>query len=147
MSSQSQSSNLTYVLALNGGRPSGWQTSWIEIVTKFRRYFHPVGRNGWPRDPPNYVAFRYGGQLRSIHHVDSYEVIENLQRACPGIPDKPIPPHFLYWLGKPIVPAKPVKNGRIWPNGRYWCALDALLTCRTISQARDITKKRLKSTT
>ena len=26
---------------------------------------------------------------------------------------------------------------RSWPNARLWCALDLLLTCETISEARD----------
>ena len=32
--------------------------------------------------------------------------------------------------------------GKIYPNGRVWCMLDTLFTSKTISQARDISKKR-----
>lgn len=144
MTSQAQDSNLTYVLALNSSTPKRWTTSWKDIVNKYGRYFHPVGGNGWPREPPNYLAFRYSGRLQSIHHVEAYEVIEDLRKACPGIPRTPCEPHFLYRLGRAIVPSTPVKNGAIWPNGRYWCALDTLLTCETIKAARDVTQERLK---
>jgi len=144
VTSQSQDSNLVYVLALNAGTPDGWQTSWKDIVNRYSRYFHPVG-NGWPREPPNYLAFRYDGRLQSIHHVEAYEVIEDLQKACPGIPHVRRPPHFLYHLGAPFAPPQAIKNGKIWPNGRYWCALDTLFTCGTVSEARDVTRRRRQS--
>jgi hypothetical protein len=47
--------------------------TWIDVVEKDGSYFHPVG-NGWPVQPPNYIAFRYHGKLQSVHHVDSFEV-------------------------------------------------------------------------
>jgi len=72
-------------------------------------------------------------------------VIENLKDACPGIPDTSTEPHFLYTLGDPIMPANPVLTGNIYPSGRVWAALDTLLTSKTISEARDITKKRMNA--
>jgi len=93
MTKQRKDSNLVYVVSLAGHTEAGWTTSWIEIVTKHSRYFHPVGGK-WPKDPPNYMGFRYGGRLQSIHHVDEYEVIENLSSACPGIPHLPVDPHL-----------------------------------------------------
>jgi hypothetical protein len=41
------------------------------------------------------------------------------------------------------VPNQPVTNGKIWPNARLWCALDLLLSCETIGEARDKTQERL----
>lgn len=42
-------------------------------------------------------------------------------------------------------PSKEIKKtGNIYPNGRVWCHLDALLTFDTISDARDLTKKRME---
>jgi hypothetical protein len=142
MTSQPVASNLTYVLALRSGTETGWQTGWIDIVRRYRRYFHPLGVRGWPKTPPNYLAFRYYGHLQSIHHVESYSVITNLARACPGIPSAKREPHFLYELGPSIIPPHPVPNGKIWPNGRYWCAIDTLLTAKTVSQAVARTKRR-----
>jgi hypothetical protein len=89
------------------------------------------------------MGFRYGGQLRSIHYVEDYEVIEDLGKACKGIPSTPVAPHFLYRLGPAIRPPKPVKNGKIYPSGRVWCALDTLLTSSTVSEARDATDARM----
>jgi hypothetical protein len=141
MSAQSHDSNLVYVVSLGSGTPEGWQTSWIDVIAKYKRYFHPLSGK-WPKSPPNYMGFRYGGILQSIHHVEKYEVVNSLHGACPGIPKESCEPHFLYHLGEPIRPANTVKNGTVWPSGRYWCALDTLLTCKTVSQARDLTDKR-----
>lgn len=141
MTTQQKNSNLVFVVSLAGHTEEGWTTSWIDIVKKYARYFHPVG-NRWPKDPPNYIAFRYGGHLQSIHHIDEYEVIDNLRKACRGIPDTPVDPHYLYKLGSAIIPSQEVKNGAVYPSGRIWCAIDTLLTSRTVSDARDQTQAR-----
>jgi hypothetical protein len=141
MTKQQKDSNLVFVVSLAGHTEQGWTTSWIEIVTKYSRYFHPVG-NRWPKDPPNYIAFRYRGRLQSIHHIDEYEVIENLKNACRGIADSPVDPHYLYKLGPAIIPSREVKNGAVYPSGRLWCAIDTLLTSTTVSEARDRTRDR-----
>ena len=141
MSLQNKDSNLVFVVSLASHTETKWTTSWIDIVKKYSRYFHPVG-GGWPKDPPNYMGFRYAGRLQSIHHVDKYVVIDNLKNACPGIPDSPVGAHYLYELGPAIVPSREVKNGKVYPNGRVWCAIDTLLTSGTVSEARDRTKAR-----
>jgi hypothetical protein len=53
-------------------------------------------------------------------------------------------PYFVYSLGPAIIPSKEIKTGNIYPSGRVKCHLDALLTCDTISEARDLTKKRME---
>jgi hypothetical protein len=141
MSTQNKSSNLVFVVSLASRTEEGWTTSWLEIVTKYSRYFHPVG-DGWPKDPPNYVGFRYAGRLQSIHHVEEYEVIDNLKNVCPGIPDIPVAPHYLYKLGPAMIPPHEVRNGNIYPSGRVWCAIDTLLTSSTVSGARGQTQAR-----
>lgn len=134
-------SNLVYVLALAKGTERGWKISWIDIVRRRRRYFHPLDRY-WPPDPPNYIAFRYGGRLQSIHHIDSYKVVTRLHQDIPEIPNDEYNPMYLYSLGPPFGPAKVVRNGNIYPSGHVWCMLDTLFTCNTISDARDLSKKR-----
>ncbi len=141
-SMQNQTSNLVYVVSVAGGTPEWSSISWIDIVEKKGLYFHPVGTNGWPKEPPNYIAFRYGGQLQSIHHIEDYEIVENMHEKIPEISATNWPPHFLYKLGPAIRPSKVVKTGNIYPNGRLWCMLDTLLTCDTISEARDLSKRR-----
>ena len=50
MTSQRKDSNWVYVVSLGSGTPDGWKTSWIDIVKKYSRYFHPVGQK-WPKEP------------------------------------------------------------------------------------------------
>lgn len=140
---QSIDSNWVYVVSLGSGTPRGWRISWIDIVNNKRRYFHPVGINRWPKVPPNYIAFRYGGKLQSIHHIEGYEVVSDLHEAISEIPAGQTDiPHFVYTLGTGFAPAHNVPTGRIYPNGRVRCMLDTLFTSKTISEARDISRRR-----
>lgn len=134
-------SNLVYVVAVSSGQVKGWQISWIDIV-KRKKYFHPVGGNGWPTEPPNYIAFRYHGKLQSIHHIDKYEVFTNPNEHFSEIPSEEWGHHFIYELSEPIVPSKNVRTGNIYRNGRVWSMFDLLLTSDTISEARDKTQER-----
>lgn len=134
-------SNRVYVVSLVGRG--------IENVTRKRVYFHPVGVHGWPKEPPNYVAFRYDGKLQSIHHVNSYELVDERElykrRLIPRVPPKKRTVHFLYKLGPAIVSPREVRTGkRIVRNSRVWCMFDTLLTCKTISEAHALSKKRSK---
>jgi len=144
MTMQQINSNKVYVVALAQGVPEGWGVSWIDIVKRKHRYFHPVGggRGGWPGEPPNYIAFRYNGRLQSIHHVEGYEVFTDPHEKLLEIPEDKWPPHFLYKLGPAFAPSKEVRTGSIYRNGRVWCMLDTLFTCDTISAARDLSQKR-----
>lgn len=152
MASQNQTSNQVYVVAVAGGTPDWSALSWQDIVIQSNRYFHPVGGNGWPKTPPNYLGFRYGGRLQSIHHVDSYIVVPDSEAMATAFPELPSAiwkeqnifstAHFLYTLGPAILTSREVKTGRIYPSGRVWVALDLLLTSQTISEARDATRQR-----
>jgi hypothetical protein len=51
-------------------------------------------------------------------------------------------PTFLLKLGKPFKPAKEVKNGRIYAKQHLWFDIDAVFTCDTIFEARNLTQKR-----
>jgi hypothetical protein len=141
---QPQESNLVYVLALSTFE---WAPglNFIQTVEKRKRYFHPYGVRGWPKEPPNYIGFRYNGQLQSIHHVESAKVIKNFHPYFPEAPDKEEKePLFLYRLGPPIRPANQVKSGKVQWSARRWAMLDLLLTSKTISEACEATKTRLK---
>lgn len=141
ISMQSNDSNWVYVVSLGAGTPSGWKVSWKEIVEKHRAYFHVIGKT-WPKVAPNYIAFRYGGRLQSIHHVEAFETFTDPHDKFPGIPDRRWEPHILYKLGRGFAPDHDVPTGKIYPNGRVWCMLDTLFTSPTLADARDISKKR-----
>jgi len=134
-------SNLVYVVSIGAGNPEGWGLSWIDIVEKRRRYFYPVGQR-WP-DPPNYLGFRYGGRLQSIHHVKDYDLFTDPHTFFPEAPKQAWAQHYCFKLGPPIVPPHEVKAGpRVNWSARVTCMLDTLLTCKTISDALTETEKR-----
>jgi hypothetical protein len=141
MTMQNLDSNRVYVVSLGRGNPKGWKLSWIDIAKKKRRYFHPVGKN-WPKEPPNYIAFRYFGKLQSIHHVDGYSVFDNPHDEFPEAPSEKWSPYFLYRLSPPFAPPNEVKTGKIYPSGRVWCMLDTLFLAKTISDAKQMSDKR-----
>lgn len=138
---QDTDSNEAYVVSLSPETFGGGKTSFIEVVTNYQKYFHPIAP-GWPSNPPNYMAFRWSGRLQSIHHVDDYEVITSWKRFFPDIEADDNEPRFLYHLGPPILPRHEVRTGSIYRAGRVWAAIDLLLTCTSISEARERTKKR-----
>jgi hypothetical protein len=141
---QKQESNMVYVVSVKRGRPRWSKLSWQEIITDKHRYFHPCGVDGYPKEPPNYIGFRYDGQLQSIHHIDKWKLVDEIHTEIPEIkPGKWSPPlYFLYTLGKPIKPSKVVRSGKIH-NSRFRVMLDLLLTSKTILEAKRLTDKRM----
>jgi len=137
-------SNMVFVVSLGWDTPDNWKINWQDIVNKKRKYFHPVGggKGGWPTEPPNYIAFRYGGKLQTIHHIDKYVVFTNPSIHFKEIPSDNWEPHYLYYLGPSIVPTKEVKTGKVYPSGRKWAMLDLLLTSDSVSEASDKTWQR-----
>ncbi|QHP69550.1 hypothetical protein EI171_21015 [Bradyrhizobium sp. LCT2] len=137
--------NTVYVVSLSiDAMIEGADYTWIDAVEKDGCYFHPMGGAGWPVQPPNYIGFRYHGKLQSVHHIDSYEVTDDLSKVNPRWPRGDMF-HFVYRLGPPIRPATEVRTGNIFRAGRVYCAIDTLLSgaFKTISEARDETKRRL----
>ena len=100
MTMQKLDSNMVYVVALSAQRPERCSITWIDIVQKHNKYFCPVGGNGWPKEPPNYIAFRYSGQLQSIHHIEGYSVTNNIHDEIQEMPDEVWNvEHYVYRLG------------------------------------------------
>jgi hypothetical protein len=143
MTMQNQTSNLVYVVSL-AAKPTAWSGSLtpIQIVAERGCYFHEIGRT-YPSEPPNYLGFRWDGQLQQIRHVEGYEVITDPHPHFPEIPTQAWERTYLYSLGPPIMPPTPVRTGRLF---RVWAMLDLLLTCETIAEARDLTQARLAAT-
>ena len=140
-----QTDNNVYVLALALGPMVAGQTyTWVDVVEKDQRYFHPVG-NHWPVQPPNYIGFRYHGCLQTVHHIDSFEIVEDLSSYNP-LWIKTDTDHFVYRLGPAMRAAREMRTGQnIRRNRRVRCAIDTLLSGAfgTISDAEDETKRRL----
>ncbi len=147
---QNQTSNLVYVVSASHDvffEDIG--LSFIDVIEKRQKYFHPVG-NSWPIEPPNYIAFRYDGELQSIHHIESYTVIEDYQEAFRLPSSLPIgEKHYLYELGAAIRPPKKVRTYdetqgymQIQRAKRCECFIDLLLTCDSVSEAFAKTKLR-----
>ena len=134
--------NRVYVVALSSASiEKGKDYTWIDVVEKDNCYFHPM-RKGWPVVPPNYIAFRYHGQLQSVHYIESYKIESDLSSINENWPNKDND-HFIYKLGPAMKPLEIVKSGPVW-NRRAWCFIDTLLsgTCKTIEEAIDETGRR-----
>ncbi len=99
-------------------------------------YFHPFGVDGWPKDPPNFLAFRWANQVQRIHRVTGSEVIPNLAARWP---DSPLDadterPHVAYELG-PVLPGAPIPSGFNYRASRLLVLLDQLLVGPTLQDA------------
>src|ERR1039458_5367540 len=77
-------------------------------------------RNGSFLPSAEDVAFRYGGSLRSIHHIEDYEIVTNLHSRFEEIPSSEGDPLFIYTLGEGFAPNKALPTGTIYPSGRVW---------------------------
>ncbi len=146
VSMERQTDNTVFVVALGSGPMVAGQThTWIDVVEKDKCYFHPVGDH-WPVQPVNYMGFRYGGRLQSVHHVDSFEVVKNLAEYN-HLWLKTDSDYFVYHLGPPMRPPGEIeiKAGDIRQAAHVKCAIDTLLSgaFHTISDARDETQRRL----
>jgi len=143
MTMQNKDSNKVYVVAISRNTIDDTGIRWTDIIDS-NHYFCPIGINGWPKEPPNYIAFRYDGKLQTIHHIEGYTVTKNMHDVIDFMPDVDWETdHFIFDLGPAIVPNKVIRTGKgIYRNGRVWAAIDLLLTCDTITEARDKTKER-----
>jgi hypothetical protein len=136
-------SNQAFCVVLSRHILEGWPMDFISVVEDHRRYFFPVGTGGWPKIPPNYMAFRYDGRLQAIHHVDDYAISTDMSQFFPGVPHTDWPPHYVLTLGPPIRPSHEVRNGSsVKRNARRWIDIDLLLTSPTITDALKATRER-----
>lgn len=142
---QEADSNWVYVVALGRGTRKHWRISWIDIVEKKHHYFHPAQGGGWPKTPPNYLAWRYNGKLQGIAHITNHEIVSDVHSQIPEIPRGDLTNYVLYRLGPAFTPDHRVKTGRVFKSGRKWCMLDTLFTCATISDAAKQSDKRAKA--
>lgn len=146
---QDPNSNMVRVVALND-RALDWADITLQdVVLKKHRYFNPIGKRGFPREPPNYFGFRFDGRLQQVRHVERYKRITRPHEDIPEIHedvDWSDRPHYLYTLGPPIVPTHDVLSTKHLGYGRHVeAAIDLLLTCKTIPEAVKKTSARLNA--
>ena len=147
MTMQDVDSNLVYVVSL-GGEIENTGISFRDVVVDHDTYFCPVGggSGGWPKEPPNYLGFRFDGRLQQVRHVEDYRVTDDNYAGfepLKGKVDWPEERHWVFSLGPVMKPMHEVCTGNLYRAQRVWGALDLLLTCETIAEARDKTKLRL----
>ncbi len=122
---QNKRSNTVYVVPIGGDS--------IREHDIERTYHCPVGGNGFPTEPQNYLGFRHGGVLKYINFVEEVEYYDNDGQL-----------YFRFLLGPDIVPSKTVKTGGKIRRTKFYCDIDLLLTCDTILEASQKTKERHK---
>ena len=144
MTMQDLTSNWTYCVSLSWKTPDGWAISLRDVVLTKGRYFHPYGSGGgWPKVPPNYVAFRWNGYVQQVNHVEGYVVTDELHEVISEIPaGETWTPHIVYRLGPAIPLAAPLPSGTNYRASRFWVALDLLLTSPTLKDALVETRAR-----
>ncbi len=148
MTMQDVNSNLVYVVSL-GTEIEDTGMSYREVVVDYDTYFCPVGggSGGWPKEPPNYLGFRFDGKLQQVRHVESYRITDDNHAGfepLKGKVDWSNERHWVFSLGPVMSPSHEVRTGNLFRAQRVWVALDLLLTCETIAEARDKTKLRLE---
>lgn len=137
----------TYCVVLNQAKPGdGGERTFLEYVTDEHCYFHPYGAgNGWPTEPPNFMAFRWDGHVHRIHRVTHAEVIPSLLHRFPDVPATEVTTsqHALYTLGPRIPPFDPIPTGKNYRAARLWVLLDQLQTAPTLADAIEGTHRLL----
>jgi hypothetical protein len=141
---QESDSNWVYVVSLGAQTPDGWKISFIDVVRKRGMYFHPTAGGGWPKTPPNYLGWRFAGQLQGIAHIEEFRLVSDMHDEIPEIPRGEVKDHVLYRLGPVFGPSKEIRVGKLFKNSRVKCMLDTLFTSNTISEARDESQRRIK---
>lgn len=107
-----------------------------DYVRTERVYFHPFGGNNtWPKIAPNFLCFRWGGQVRQVNRVRNFELVPQLSDRWPAVaPEESDEPHIVYDLG-PDIPIPKISTKGTYATGRVWCLLDQLLVQPTLADA------------
>ena len=128
-----------YCVVLNEQRTGGKRNlSYREWVTDELTYYHPYGVNRWPKEPPNFLAFRWDGYVQRIHRVDTYDVVPTLLDRFPDLPpsERLRQSHAVYGLSEKCIPlSEPIPNGAPYRAARLWVLLDQLQVADTLAEA------------
>lgn len=119
-----QHNNQVYVLSLNDelGSISDLENKNIYCSPAETKYF---------KNQPEYLGFRYDGELKRISHVDKIE-LEYKNKTL----------HLVFILGPNLINKNVhIKSGDIW-HLRAWADFDLLFTSSTVREALIKTKER-----
>lgn len=140
----------TYCVALNKQETGGKRNlTFIEWVTDALTYYHPYGVHGWPKEPPNFMAFRWDSAVRRIHRVVHADVVPPLLDRYPDLPSNEYTerPHAIYKLSRRrLPPLEPIPTGAPYRANRLWVLLDQLRTADTLADAVKSSRKLMQST-
>jgi hypothetical protein len=130
------SDSWTFCVVVSNDLPGGGGERTFRDFVDSGVYFHPFGTGGWPKEAPNFMAFRWHGQVQRIQRVTSSEVIPDLQTRWPDIPRDELTerPHAVYQLG-PALPGTPIPSGKNYRATRISVLLDQLLIGPTLKDA------------
>ncbi len=129
-----------HVVALNSNI-SEMGIRYEQVPYELGAYWYPE-KAPWPKMPPNFLGFRFQGQLQSVHHVDEVRHFGAFDEVFPQTTEA-WGPGVLATLGPPIRPEQPVRTGRgIQRSMHAEVDIDLLLTCSTITEAFKKTKER-----
>jgi hypothetical protein len=108
MTMQNVDSNMVYVVSL-GKQIEKTGMTYRDVVVEYDTYFCPVGgsSSGWPKEPPNYLGFRFDGKLQQVRHVEDYRVADDNYAGF-----------------------APLKGKVDWPDERHWVFCWALRSSR-----------------
>jgi len=119
-----------------------------------RIFFHPPGRRGYPKEPAEYLGFRYDGHLQAIAEIEEVIIVgcrSELSRFVPEIDGEACRlkydrgtrvPHFVYKLKNIVAPRRMIPSGQIFQATKVKALLSLLQTCDTISEAATKTRER-----
>jgi hypothetical protein len=133
-----------YCVSLGSSFPEGTLIP-KEVLQEQGIYYHPSGgKGGWPKIPPNLIAFRWSGKVQQVRHVEGYAVIDNLRAVFPDYsgPDAEDQRLVVYELGPEIPMRAPLPCGTNYRASRLWVPLDLLLTSSTLKEALALSRMR-----
>ena len=132
----------TYCVVVSGAQYGPF--TFRQWVQDERVYFWGFGwGHGWPKEPPNFLAFRWDNYVQQVNRVISHEIVDSLRTrwAWPaGASDDSERPHVVCNLGPPLR-MEAVPTGRSYRATRMWVLLDQLFTTSTLAEALEATER------
>lgn len=134
-----------FCVVITTDAPGAGTTTFRQYVQQERVYFHPFGQGakGWPKRPPTFMAFRWGGEVRQINRVVGRSVVAALadrwreigrDHAAENVP------HIVYELGPDIPLPHRIPTKGTYANARVWTLLDQLLIAPSLAAATAASK-------